>query len=209
MLNLNRHIRYTLTRFRFGVSDIKVHKSRFKVYNVDDLKCPLCLSAVDNEVHFVLCCPAFDDLRYEFIEPKYFNNPCEFRLALLLATQNERALKNLALFVYKAFSRRKTLLFYTPQKAIRHREEVILCCGCVRPDRYDVSYELPYRGYVPGETMFPDVRMRNFTRHPITVSVRLQMVSENVYMLCVRVRACVRACVRVCVCVCVCVPLRM
>ena len=110
MLNLNRHIRYTLTRFRFGVSDIKVHRSRFKVYNADELKCPLCLSAVDNEVHFVLCCPAFDDLRYEFIEPKYFNNPCDFRLALLLATQNERALKNLALFVYKAFNRRKTLL---------------------------------------------------------------------------------------------------
>ena len=107
LLNLNRHIRYTLTRFRFGVSDIKVHRSRFKVYNVNDLKCPLCLSAVDSEVHFVLCCPAFDDLRYEFIEPKYFNNPCEFQLALLLATQNERALKNLALFVYKAFCRER------------------------------------------------------------------------------------------------------
>ena len=110
MLNLNRYIRYTLARFRFGVSDIKVHRSRFKLYNVDELKCPLCLSAVENEVHFVLCCPAFDDLRYEFIESKYFNNPCEFRLAFLLATQNECALKNLTLFLYKAFSRRKTLL---------------------------------------------------------------------------------------------------
>ena len=77
---------------------------------MDGLKCPLCPSAVDNEVHFVLCYPAFDDLSYEFIEPKYFNNPCEFQLALLLATQNERALKNLALFVYKAFNRRKALL---------------------------------------------------------------------------------------------------
>ena len=63
MLNLNRYIKYALTRFRFGgVSDIKVHKSRFKLHNVDELKCPLCLSTVDNEVHFVLCCPAFDDL---------------------------------------------------------------------------------------------------------------------------------------------------
>ena len=110
MLNLNRYIRYTLSRFRFGVSHIKVHRSRFKLYNMDKLKCPLCLSAVENEVHFVLCCPAFDDLRYEFIESKYFNNPCEFRLPLLLATQNERSLKNIVLFLYKAFSRRKTLL---------------------------------------------------------------------------------------------------
>ena len=68
------------------------------------------MSIVDNEVRFVLCCPAFYDLRYEFIDPKYFYSPCEFKLALLLATQNERALKSLALFVYKAFSRRKTLL---------------------------------------------------------------------------------------------------
>ena len=92
------------------MSDIKVHRSRFKLYNVDDVKCPLCLSAVANEVHFVLCCPAFEDLRYEFKESNYFNNPCEFRLALLLAAQNERALKNLALILYKEFSRRKTLL---------------------------------------------------------------------------------------------------
>ena len=109
MLNLNRYIRYALTRFRFGVSDMKVHRSRFKLYNVNELECPSCLSGVDNEVHFVLCCPAIEDLRYEFIESKYLNNPCEFRLALLLATQNERALKNLALFLYKAF-RMKTLL---------------------------------------------------------------------------------------------------
>ena len=110
MLNLNRYIRYALTRFRFGVSDIKMHRLRFKLYNVDELKCPLCLSAVDNDVHFVLCCPAFEDIRYEFIESKYFYNSCEFRWALLLATQNERAFKNLALFLYKTFSRRKTLL---------------------------------------------------------------------------------------------------
>ena len=92
------------------MSDIKVHRSRFKLYNVDEVKCPLCLSAVANEVNFVLCCPAFEDLRYEFKESNYFNNPCEFRLALLLAAQDERALKNLALILYKEFSRRKTLL---------------------------------------------------------------------------------------------------
>ena len=42
-------LRYALTRFRFGVSDIKVHRSRFKLYSVDELKCHLRLSAVDND----------------------------------------------------------------------------------------------------------------------------------------------------------------
>ena len=65
MLNLNRYIRYTLTTFRVGVSDIRVHRSRFKVYNVDGSKCPLCLSAVDNEVHFcsVLSCIWWSKIR--------------------------------------------------------------------------------------------------------------------------------------------------
>ena len=89
-----------MTRFRFGVSGSKVHRYRFKVYNVDELKCPYCLS--DNEVRFVLCCPAFDDFIYRFIQPKCFNNSCECRFALLLAKQNERILNNLALFLYKA-----------------------------------------------------------------------------------------------------------
>ena len=54
------------------------------------MKCPFCLSAADIEVHFVLCCPAFDD-KIRVINPKYCNNPCEFRLTLLFAKQNERA----------------------------------------------------------------------------------------------------------------------
>ena len=44
MLNLNRHIRYT--RHLFVVSNTKVHRSRFKVYNVGVLKWPLCLAAM-------------------------------------------------------------------------------------------------------------------------------------------------------------------
>jgi len=56
--------------------------------------------------HCVLLSPAFDDLR-QFTAPKYVKNQCEF---WFLATQNERTLKNLALFLYEAFVRRKTLL---------------------------------------------------------------------------------------------------
>ena len=41
MLNLNRHIRYTVTRFRFGVSDIKVHRSRYLKFIMWMTKCRL------------------------------------------------------------------------------------------------------------------------------------------------------------------------
>ena len=54
------------------------------------------------KVHFVRCYPAFDDLRYKFIEPKHLNKPREFRLTLLFDKQNELSLRNLAVFLYKA-----------------------------------------------------------------------------------------------------------
>ena len=85
-----------------GCQILKVHRSRFKLYNVDELKCPLCLLFVSvSQVHFLLCCPSFSDLRYEFIESKYFDNPYEYRFTLLLATRNERALKCLLCFYIK------------------------------------------------------------------------------------------------------------
>ena len=74
------------------------------------MNCPLCKSANEDEVHFVLCCPAFDDLRTQSIPLKYFRHPNLFRLGLLLATQNENILRNLCVYLYKAFKRRSVVI---------------------------------------------------------------------------------------------------
>ena len=85
-INCNRFIKCALTKFRCGVSDIKVHCNRSKNLNIADMDCPLCNSADEDEVHLVLCCPAFDDLRKRFIPLKYNRHLNLFRLGLLLAT---------------------------------------------------------------------------------------------------------------------------
>ena len=110
LLNMNRHIKCSMTRFRFGISDIAVHHNRYKNVTDDALKCPLCKHANEDDVHFLLCCPAFSDLRQQFIPPKFYENPCLFRMTLLLAKQNENVLKNLCIYVYKAFKRRSNML---------------------------------------------------------------------------------------------------
>ncbi len=110
LINCNRFIKCALTKFRCGVSDIKVHRHRYKNLNIVDMNCPLCNSADEDEVHFVLCCPAFDDLRKQFIPLKYYRYPNLFRLGLLLATQNENILRNLCVYLYKAFKRRSVVI---------------------------------------------------------------------------------------------------
>ena len=74
-MNTDRHLKYIMTKFRFGVSELSVHYYRCGSHVGKDLKCPLCGQAKENEVHFVLCCPMLDDIRKQFI-PKPDNFMC-------------------------------------------------------------------------------------------------------------------------------------
>ena len=74
-----------------------------------DLKCPLCKETKEDEVHFVLCCPVLDDIRKQFIPPKFCKHPCLFRLSLLLASTDLENVRKLSIFPYKAFKFRDTV----------------------------------------------------------------------------------------------------
>jgi hypothetical protein len=104
---LNRHIKNVVVKFRFGISDLFVHSCRYKNLVNINLVCPLCREATENEMHFLLCCPAFTDLRLKLIPEKYFRNPNLSRMNLLLASKNEETVRNLALYMYKAFKLRQ------------------------------------------------------------------------------------------------------
>ena len=67
-------------------------------------------AAVENEVHFTLCCSALKDLRQRLIPEKFYSQPSSFRLVLLLSTENMVIIKNFAIFLYLAFKRRELLL---------------------------------------------------------------------------------------------------
>ena len=78
-----------MTKFRFGVSDLAVHFYRYRNYVERDLVCPMYKEDKEDEVHFVLRCSFLEDMRNEFITPKYFRTPSTFRFGLLMASQNE------------------------------------------------------------------------------------------------------------------------
>jgi hypothetical protein len=106
-LDLSRHIKNIVVKFRFGVSELFVHHYRYRnVHNVD-MMCPLCRDATENEVHFVLCCPSLINLRLKLIPAKFYRNPSVNRLNLLLATNHEETVRNLAWYLYRAFKLRR------------------------------------------------------------------------------------------------------
>jgi hypothetical protein len=110
-LYINSHVRWMMTKVRFGISDLLVHKYKYSArVNHNLIKCPLCKEADDDEIHFMLCCPALQQLREVFIKPKFYRSPNAFRFILLMSNTNLVIVKNLSHYIYRAFQTREKLL---------------------------------------------------------------------------------------------------
>ena len=108
-MNMDRHLKRAMTKFRFGVSELSVHYYWYRNHIEKDLQCPLCKETSEDEVHFVLCCPMLDDIRKQFIPPNLCKHPCVFRLSLLLASTSQVIVRKLSYFLNKASKIRDTV----------------------------------------------------------------------------------------------------
>lgn len=102
-----KHIkaRNLLIRLRLGVSPLKVHRFRFNLNATSaDLSCPFCCGSVEDEVHFVLVCPKYAELREYYIPRKYTRIPSLFKLTMLFSNTSKPLLLRFSTFVMKALS---------------------------------------------------------------------------------------------------------
>ncbi|CAL1549017.1 unnamed protein product, partial [Lymnaea stagnalis] len=60
-------------------------------------------------------------------------------------------------------------------KEIKKKQEVSVCCGCGSPGFYEIRYYVSRRGYVPGEKMVIDIRVRNHTNSDLHLILRFKM----------------------------------
>ena len=101
--------RNALIRLRLGVSQLNTHRFRFARGNFHDFGCPFCKDQIESEIHFVLVCPAYDELRSYYLPHNFFRNPCLHKLSVLLATENRMILMRLAKFLSEAFAKRELM----------------------------------------------------------------------------------------------------
>ena len=112
MLNLSRRQRSLLAQFRSGVLPLRIETGRYRNERLDRRICEFCHSgSVEDELHFLLHCNFYEDLRDIYINPCFditsTTNETE-KLKLLFRQCNVR---NTAKFVEKAFLRRKDSLY--------------------------------------------------------------------------------------------------
>ena len=72
----NKHIRNVLIRFKIGASNIRAHKMRYVVHTPQDLLCPLCNTAYEDEMHILFYCKSSDDHRHKYINKKTTKKCC-------------------------------------------------------------------------------------------------------------------------------------
>ena len=107
-INMKRHLKCIFTKFRFGVTNINTHFFRYRQHTQAQFLCPYCKNTEENEVHFVLCCPLYTNLRRQYIKEKYYRNPNMFKLRILFCSNHQQTIENLCNYLFIAFKIRET-----------------------------------------------------------------------------------------------------
>ena len=81
-------------------------------YNIpkDNRFCVYCEGEVEDELHFLLICPLYGDLREKYIDHNYTRLPNQYSFYNIMSSNQENVIRNLAMFKYYSFSRRKSYI---------------------------------------------------------------------------------------------------
>ena len=78
--------------------------------SIEERLCRNC-NVVENEFHFLFECPLYVELRTQYIDKYFYENPNHFKLKKLFQSTRENQIKNLSIFICKAFDLRNSILY--------------------------------------------------------------------------------------------------
>ena len=113
-LDLSFKYRNALAKFRCSSHDLMIEKGRHmhldRLYRI----CPLCVRrnayVLEDEYHFLMVCPQYEDIRYKFFPDNMIDNVSLNKFYSFLTSKNELVITSLAKYLYYAFKKRKLLL---------------------------------------------------------------------------------------------------
>ena len=104
------HYKKYITKLRLSSLDLEIERGRYNKIERSNRICQLCKNDVEDEYHFMLICPVFQDLRTKFIKLYYRQNPSFFKYIQLMCTHNSKDLINIGKYIYLAYRLRRSLL---------------------------------------------------------------------------------------------------
>ena len=102
----NSKQRQALSKLRLSSHGLLIETGRHIGIERQNRKCTFCnTNDIEDEYHFVLKCPLYNDIRSHYIKRYFVNHPSVLKFTELL-NSNGKTLRNLALYIIKAFEKR-------------------------------------------------------------------------------------------------------
>ena len=99
-----------ISRFRLSSHSLSIETGRYHNIVQTNRLCPICHTDIEDEFHFILKCPMYNDLRKLYIKPFYYERPSVFKLIQLFTTVNLKEICNLGRFLLRATIKRNLLI---------------------------------------------------------------------------------------------------
>jgi hypothetical protein len=107
---LTQSVKKIIAQFRMSSHQLAIETGRYHGIDRNQRICVACKLYIEDEFHFILKCPLYNDLRNKFIKPYYYRRPSVFKLVQLLSTKSVKELCHLGNYLKKALLIRNTFL---------------------------------------------------------------------------------------------------
>ena len=108
-----RKFRIAMTKLRIASHRLEVETGRWSRPNAmpfEERKCKIC-NQLEDEFHFLFECLIYSNLRLRYFRNYYLNRPSMFKLVELFKTNSEKQLRDLAMYIFKAFELRHNMVY--------------------------------------------------------------------------------------------------
>ena len=112
----------TIRKFRIAMTKLRLSSHRLEVETgrwtrpvstpFDDRKCHIC-NKLEDEFHFLFECSLYTDLRKQYISRYFIVRPSMYKLTQLFKTEVKRTIRNVSIYIYKAFQLRQSTIYNT------------------------------------------------------------------------------------------------
>ena len=92
--NISRYERSILAKIRSGTLPLEVETGRYRQVPLDERICKLCQASIENEIHFLVDCHFYDDLRYDLFNTMsneytdFIDQPSIVKYILIMLSSN-------------------------------------------------------------------------------------------------------------------------
>lgn len=108
-LDINK-FKIALTRFRLSAHSLNIETGRHHGIDRVHRKCMKCtMNVVESEMHFLLICPHYSDIRSKFIKPYFCRWPTIQKFERLMISNKTIEITNTAKFLFYAFKKRDSV----------------------------------------------------------------------------------------------------